>query len=298
MEKFRIIFLIISLVIITGCQGNFSLREQQILADIPEDQQKYSKGIVSNPEIIDIEKAISFGESSKDNSSLMYAYIKKGPSNFWSSSDVYLKIETPLYLVASHSKEQAREYREIDSQYLEYCKNLDAVKLSLTQQFNRSFTAYPIKREIILLHNGKRVKTLSSIESYNNNNPFMSEQEKQIAKLTSDAMRKYSSLMPSSSIMMSEEQLTNIEASYTSMGFTEDQIKTYMALITKGTNINSELTKKNTNIPLTETDNIYKIGDLNKLGTYEIVFRTLATNNILASGDKEIRFPISFSGFK
>lgn len=298
MTKFSISSLIITLALLSGCQGQYSLREQQIISDIPLEQRQYNEGVISNPKKSDIEKAISFGENSKDNNSLMYAYIKKGPSNFWGNSDVYVKINTPLYLISTHAKEQAREYKEIDAKYVNYCKDLNAVKLSLTQQFNNNFTVYPIKREIILLHNGKRVKTMSSIKSHKGKNPFMSDYEKKIAKATSDEMSKSSSQVPASNFAMTKEQLKNLEATYRSMGYTDEQIKSYMGAINYGTNSNKKSNNKKTNIKLSETDNIYKTSDLNKPGSYEIVFRTPATNNVFASGDKEIRFPISFSNFK
>lgn len=298
MSIFRISPLIITLTLLTGCQSQYSLREQQIISDIPQEQRQYNKGIILNPNKADIKKAISFGENSKDNNSLMYAYIKKGPSNFWDNSDVYVKINTPLYLISSHAKEQAREYRATDAKYINYCKELNAVKISLTQQFNNNFTAYPIKREIILLRNGKRVNTISSIKSYKGKNPFMSDYEKKISKATSDAMNKFYSQVPASNFTMTKEQLKSLESSYRSMGYTNEQIKTYMSAINHGINTSSKPNISNTKITLSETDNVYKTSDLNKLGRYEIVFRTSATNNAFASGDKEIRFPISFSNFK
>jgi len=267
----------------TSCSGQYSLKEQQIISEIPQEQMQYNKGIISHPNKNDIKNAISFGEKSKDNKSLMYAYIKKGPTDFWNNSDVYVHTITPLYLIAAHAREQAREYKKIDADYINYCKSIDAVKLSLTQQFINNFRTFPIKREIILLHNGERIKTLPSIRTHKGSNPFGSH-NKVIAQLNSQ--------LPSSKLTMSKKQLKSLEATYKSMGYTNEQINTYMGVIRHSSNNSSD------NILLLESDNIYRISDLNKLGKYEIIFRTQSTNNLLFTGDKEIRFPINFSKFK
>jgi hypothetical protein len=51
-------------------------------------------------------------------------------------------------------------------------------------------------------------------------------------------------------------------------------------------------------ISLLKSDAVYKASELKKPGKYEIVFRTPPTNNLIVSGDKEIRFPISFDKFR
>ena len=80
--------------------------------------------------------------------------------------------------------------------------------------------------------------------------------------------------------------------------FAEDQIKTYMDALNYVAESSSNTNKTNSSVSLLDSANIYNVSDLNKSGTYEIVFRTPPSNSLFASGDEEIKFPISFSGYK
>ena len=51
-------------------------------------------------------------------------------------------------------------------------------------------------------------------------------------------------------------------------------------------------------IVLSNFDAVFSVGELLKPGRYELVFRTPPAASLYASGDKEIRFPISFSSFR
>ena len=291
-----IIFCFFYLLFIFGCAGS-SLREQSIIKRLPEKYRNHTSGFILSPTKSDIDRAIVLGKNSaNDHSLLTYAYIIKGPYSIW-SGDVYVRIATPLYLISDYAREQTRNYKEIDTPFIEYCKRLDAVKISLIEQhIGGNWKAYPFKRQAILLRDGKRIEPLSIIKSFNGFNPFMMQQNKEIQNI----MASYQKIAPSQSFTMTKEQLEDLEKTYLSMGYSEAQINTYMNAVRAGTNLvkSSDQNNMPTQISLLESDAVYKASELKKPGKYEIVFRTPPTNNLIVSGDKEIRFPISFDKFR
>jgi hypothetical protein len=293
--KIIVIFYIFISLFFIGCAGH-SLVEQSIISGLPEKYRNHSGGFILLPNKSDIDEAIALGRNSKDNNSLTYAYIIKGPYDLMTNSDIYVQISTPLYLISEHAREQAREYKEIETPFTEYCKNLNAVKISLTQQYSKDFRAYPFKRQAILLRDGKRIEPLSEIKSYKGLNPFASQSNKDIQNI----MTKYQKMIPSQSVAMTPEQLEDLKETYRSMGYTEAQIRTYINAAKTATQTIKSFNENGaaTNIVLLESDGIYDASDLKKQGKYEIVFRTPATSNMIVSGDKEIRFPISFDKFR
>ena len=281
-----------------GCTG-YSLVEQNIISGLPEKYRSYTSGFILSPSKSDIEDAISLGRNSANDNSLMYAYIFKGPSDFWNNSDVYIKIATPLYLISNHAREQARDYKDIDPIFIEYCKELDAVRISLIRQYVRDLRVFPFKRQFVLLRNGKRIEPLSSIKAYKDRNPFATTDfDKNIQDVLSMSQR----LMQSQPLMtMTPERLQDLTETYKSLGYSDAQIRVFMDAIKAGTRTKEPTTNTKEpvkNVVLFESDAVYKASELRKPGKYEIVFRTPASNILISSGDKEIRFPISFDKFK
>jgi len=214
-----------------------------------------------------------------------------------SNSDVYVQISTPLYLISEHAREQAKEYKEIDNDFVDYCKGLDAVKISLTLQYvSDKFRAYPFQRQIILLRDGKRIEPLNTIQSYKGLNPFSSQLDKNIQ----DIIKKSQRMFQSQAVTRTPQQLKDLEQTYRDMGYSEAQIRTYVGLAREASKRTETLQQYGSSptIALFDSDAIYKASDLKKPGKYEIVFRTPATNSLIVSGDKEIRFPISFDKFR
>jgi|GEM_PF-1651480 len=291
-----IIFCFFHLLFIFGC-ARFGLREQIIISGLPEKYRNHTSGFILSPTESDIDRAIVLGKNSaNDDSLLTYAYVIKAPYSFF-SGDVYVRIATPLYLISDYAREQTRNYKEIDTPFIEYCKRLDAVKISLIEQYiSRSWRRYPFERQAILLRDGKRIEPLSIIKSFNGFNPFMMQQNKEIQNI----MASYQKIAPSQSFTMTKEQLEDLEKTYRSMGYSEAQINTYMSALRAGTNLvkSSDQNNMPIQISLLKSDAVYKASELKKPGKYEIVFRTPPTNNLIVSGDKEIRFSISFDKFR
>lgn len=291
-----IIFCFFHLLFIFGC-ARFGLREQIIVSGLPEKYRNHTSGFILSPTESDIDSAIVLGKNSaNDNSLLTYAYVIKAPYSFF-SGDVYVRIATPLYLISDYAREQTRNYKEIDTPFIEYCKRLDAVKISLSEQYiSRRWRIYPFERQAILLRDGKRIEPLSIIKSFNGFNPFMMQQNKEIQNI----MASYQKIAPYQSFTMTKEQLEDLEKTYRSMGYSEAQINTYMSAVRAGTNLvkSSDQNNMPIQISLLKSDAVYKASELKKPGKYEIVFRTPPTNNLIVSGDKEIRFSISFDKFR
>lgn len=283
------------LLFVVGCAGP-SLREQSIIKGLPEEYRNHTAGFILSPTKNDIDHAISLGKKSATNDSLTYAYIIKGPPNIWSGT-VYVRIASPLYLISEHAREQTRNYNEIDPTFIEYCKELDAVKITLIEQFTGGdWKTYPFKRQAILLRDGKRINPLTSIKSFNGFNPYMMQQNKELQNVMSSIPK----ITPDQSFTMTPEQIDDLEKTYRSMGYSEAQIRTYIhgAKATMRIINSTNPENRSSEIPLFESDAVYKASELIKPGHYEIVFRTPPTNNLIVSGDKEIKFPISFDKYR
>lgn len=294
-DKRIIIIFCCCVLFILSCAGP-SLREQSILKGLPEEYRNHTNGFILFPAESDIDRAISLGRNSTNDDSLTYAYVIIVPHGIWSGR-IYVKIATPLYLISAYAREQARNYKEIDTAFIEYCKRLDAVKITLIEQFiSGSWKAYPFKRQAILLRDGQRIEPLSSIKSFNGFNPFLMQKNKEIQNIVAS----YQKMAPSKSFTMTQKQLEDLEKTYRSMGYSEAQINTYMNAVRAGTNLVKLSGQNNmpTEISLLESDAVYKASELKRPGKYEIVFRTPPTSSLIASGDKEIRFPVSFDKFR
>jgi len=269
-----------------------------IRSDIPPIYRSHTTGIISNPSDEDIKAAINFGQSSKDGAALEYAYLMKGARNAFANDAIYVKVYTPLFLIANHSREQTREYRPIDTTYVSFLRSLEAVQISLTQQFTNyaTYNSFAFNRQTILLRNGIRVEPLKSISSWEGANPFARPLNKNVQASIAQSTQSYTRGLVAN---MTKEQRIALIRGYQTMGFSSDQIIAYTGMTLA--EINELVPNLPTNmgkVALTEFDAIYSIEELNKPGRYEVIFRTPATSNLLSTGDDEIRLPISFINFR
>jgi len=293
-----------------GCAGSYSVREHNIISQIPEEQRIYKEGIVVYPTDGDIKRAIDFGAASKDSDALEYAYLKKVPGDFFDEDTIYFKISTPLYYISYHAKKQAREYRQVDYQYIEYIRGLRAAKISLTQQYTGGATLrqYSFQRRIILLRDGIRVEPLKEIVAYSGQHPFSDALAINTQAIMAKVAQASNQYTKGYFATMNNEQKDRLIQMYRANGLTEDQISSMTGL---GTDEIRRLSpranavqdtkvggNKENKMTLSENEAIFLIEELKKPGTYEVVFRTPPSNSMFTSGDKEIRFPITFDNFK
>lgn len=295
--KFRLFGCILSLLLI-GCAGSYSIREGIIRSKIPESYKSYSSGIIKNPIDTNVQAAIEFGKSSKEGDELEYAYLIKSSQSALSTNQIYIKVYTPLYLIANHAREQIRDYREVDSSFIMFACNLNAVQIALTQQFTSTVTynAYAFKRQVILLRNGVRVEPLKEIPAWQGSNPFQKQLDKNTQATIAQTTQSYTRGLVAN---MTKEQKIALIHSYQTMGFSSNQIIAYTGLTQEEIGeLVPNLSSKNGTIALSEYDSIYSIDELNKPGNYEIIFRTPRTSNLVSSGDDEVRINVTFNNFK
>ena len=84
------------------------------------------------------------------------------------------------------------------------------------------------------------------------------------------------------------------------MGLSEDQMAAYTGFSREDIReiLKTQASAGGGKIVLSEFDAVFPIEELSKPGRYELVFRTPPVASLYARGDKEVRFPISFSSFK
>ena len=306
----KVLYLGLFMLLAFGCAGSYSVREHNMISQIPEEQRIYKEGIIIFPTDEDIKRAIDFGAASKDSDVLEYAYLKKVPGDLFDDDTIYFKISTPLYYISNHAKKQAREYRQIDYRYIEYIRGLRAAKISLTQQYTGAATLrqYAFQRRIILLRDGIRVEPLKEVVTYSGQHPFSDTLAINTQAIMAKVAQTSSQYTKGYFATMNSEQKTRLIQTYRANGLTEDQISSMTGLETDEIGRLSPRTNaaqdtkmdgnKETKITLSELDAIFSIEELKKPGIYEVVFRTPPSNSMFTSGDKEIRFPITFDNFK
>jgi hypothetical protein len=284
--------------LIFGCAGNYSLKESIIRSDIPPIYRFHTAGIIDNPSDEDIKIAITFGKSSKDGAALEYAYLMKGAQDAFANDAIYVKVLTPLFLIANHSREQTREYKPFDTTYISFVRTLQAVQISLTQQFTnyRTYNSFAFQRQTILLRDGIRVESMKDISSWQGANPFARPLNRNVQATIAQSTQSYTRGLVAN---MTKEQRISLIRSYQTMGFSSDQIIAYTGMTLAEINELVPNSRPNMGkVALTEFDAIYSIEELKKTGKYEVIFRTPQTSNLISTGDDEIRLPISFSTFR
>lgn len=251
--------------------SEYSLKEQSIRREIPADFLNYNSGPMLEPDEAAVALVIDFATKSKDDLAFQYAYIFKKEQG-WSNGNVYVRVQTPLQLIGEHARQQAREYREVDQEFVGFVRGLRVVRLVVTEEgISSNLRAFGMPRSFILLRDGKRVEAVSDVPMWRSSSVFTAS----VAQVRSTAVA-----------YISEQQLTDMETSYRRAGLSEENIAKLMGML-KG------------KVPTFASPNdTFPIEDLTKPGTYEVVFRHPPSNNLLHRGDDEVRVPISFEGFR
>lgn len=288
-------------LLLTGCAGSYSLREQAIRSRLPQEFRGYTNGVIANPTDADIQSAIALGTASKDDDTLEYAYLTKAPRGL-ATDEIYIRVATPLYLIASNAREQAQDYRKVDDSFVEYVRKLGAVRISISQQYISTVTwdAYAFQRQVMLLRDGVRVEPLSEIPAWAGRNPFADKPSKQMQAALSQISQTAAQYSRGFAANMTPEQKAQVLRSYQAMGLSEDQMAAYTGFSHDEIHqiLGAQASASGGKIALSEFDAVFPIDELTKPGHYELVFRTPQIASLYASGDKEFRFPISFAGFR
>ena len=285
-----------------GCAGGYSIREHAIRSKIPQEFRNYTNGIIANPTDATVRQAIALGKASKDNDALQYAYLTKAPRSLFNQDSIYIQVATPLQLIANHAREQARDYRKVNDNFVQYARKLSAVRISISQQFISTITwdAYGFQRQIILLRDGVRVEPLLEIPGRAGKNPFAEKPSKEMQATFASIDQTMKQISKGWTANMTKEQKEQVLRSYRAMGLSEDQMAAYTGFSRDEIQeiLDTQSNAVDGKISLSEFDAVFPIDELTKPGNYELVFRTPQIASLYARGDKEVRFPISFAGFR
>jgi len=221
------------------------------------------------------------------------------------NDSIYVTVTTPLARIATHARDQAKEYRMVDEEFVKYARALGAVSVSISQQFMTSnFRAVAFNWEIILLRDGVRVETLDSLAPWKGGNPFVTSKPlvaqynatlAVIQQTAAQHLRTTAASMDDSGKRLMVHQLAKT-------GWSDSQICSALGWSAadlariKGEIVES--TARASLITLSDRDAIFSIQELKKPGRYELVFRRLQASMLGNVKEKEVRVPISFEKFR
>jgi hypothetical protein len=281
--------------------ASWSLSERSIVKKIPDVFLKHTAGPVLQPSDSDVSDAISFGAKSKEDASVLdYAYLIKESVSGWRSDVIYVTVSTPLHQIALHSFEQSKAYRSVDEEKVSFLRKARVVKISICQQYmSRAFTAIPVKRDVILLRDGVRVKPLTEIQSYHGAFPF-SDRTADVQRMAGLEGIQQAALasMRDSLASMTPEQRKAMIPKLRAMGVSDSQLRAILGVDVEGLQRLSGADNASATLSVSECDGFFEISELRKPGRYEVVFREPKVEFGGVTQDKEVRFPISFSKFR
>jgi hypothetical protein len=252
--------------------SEYSLKDQGIRSGIPTEILNYTSGPMIAPDDAAVALVVDFATKSREGQAFQYAYIFKKEQG-WSNGNVYVHVQTPLQLIGEHARHQAREYRAVDREFVDFARGLRVVRLMVTEEgMSSNLRASGVSRPFILLRDGQRVEPASNVPMWRGNSVFAPP----ASQVRPTVATPY----------LSEQQLTDMEANYRRAGLSEENIARLMGML-KG------------RVPTpTNPGDVFPIEDLTRPGIYEIVFRHPPSNSMLYRGDDEIRVPVSFAGFR
>ncbi len=277
-----------------GCAGGYSIREHAIRSKIPQEFRNYTNGIIANPTDADVRQAIALGKASKDNDALQYTYLTKAPRSLFNQDSIYIQVATPLYLIANHAREQTRDYRKIDDNFVQYARKIGALRIAIYAGNIISL------QQFILLRDGVRVDPLLEIQAWAGKNPFADKPSKEMQATFASIDQTMKQISKGWTTNMTKEQKEQVLRSYRAMGLSEEQMAAYTGFSRDEIQeiLDTQSNAVDGKISLSEFDAVFPIDELTKPGNYELVFRTPQIASLYARGDKEVRFPISFASFR
>jgi len=196
MEIKRVI-LILMCLLVSGC--GFSAREHIIRSRRPEHLKNYTEGLIAKLSQNDIEEAIEFGKENKHKQDVInYAFMfSKDSTRFTElvSRKIYVLVCTNYYLIADYASQQARNYEEIDMEYVNYLANLSTFKLEVIEQINNQYLPYQLNAKSVLFKDEtKKIKETEIGSLYKNKNPYYESHfdavMQNFQKLADDSVKK------------------------------------------------------------------------------------------------------------
>lgn len=285
--------------------ASWSLVERGYIKKIPAIYANHQTGPILVPTDDDVRLALEFGAASKDKQEpLDYAYLIKSRESALNSDSIYVTVTTPLALIAMHAREQAKEYRKPDDEFVSFARALGAVAISVSQQFmTTNFRTVTFDWQLILLRDGVRVEPLKGVASWNGGNPFtaskphLAQHNATLAAVQQAAAQQ----LRVAAASMDEAGRKAMVRQLAATGWSDAQICSGLGWSPE------ELAKikgegpanaAQAMFPLAERDAVFSIEELRKPGRYEIVFRRPEAGLLGVARDKEVRFAISFDHFR
>lgn len=285
--------------------AGWSLVEKGIVKKIPATFTQHRDGFVASPSDADVQDAIALGTASKEKRELLdYAYIHKEQTNFFATDVIYVRVATPLFLIGAHAREQAREYRAIDQAFVEHARNLNAVRISLTNEFlTDKLRQIALSYEIILLRDGARVEPLREIAAWESGNPFADRSSIFGNSAVVEAMQRTAlETMRSSVAGMNDEGKRAMVRQFSAMGWNDAKLCESLGWTAEElARIRGDAAPdpdQPRTIALADSDGVFALEELKKPGRYELVFRRPHMAMFGNIKDHEVRFPISFERFR
>ena len=141
---------------------------------------------------------------------------------------------------------------------------------------------------------------LLEIQAWAGKNPFADKPSKEMQVTFASIDQTMKQISKGWTANMTKEQKEQVLRSYRAMGLSEDQMAAYTGFSRDEIQeiLDTQSNAVDGKISLSEFDAVFPIDELTKPGNYELVFRTPQIASLYARGDKEIRFPISFAGFR
>lgn len=275
------------------CAG-WSITERSIVKKIPKIYQEHKSGPVPNFSDAEAMEAVSFGVASKEQPDpLDYAYLIKESVSNWRTDVIYIAVDTPLYLLALNARDQAREYRTVPADMIDYLRTLNAVQIRINHQFmSKQFRAMPMQRSVIVLRDGVRVEPLKNIPAYKGENLFpsgslsaiYSAADANIQKAAMDSIRR-------SAKMMSDDQKRMMIPQLRAMGMKASDIHSILGVDIE---VEDSPESHSSTIHLSDNDAIFSLEEISKPGKYEIVFREPKATVLGGIETKEVRIAVAF----
>lgn len=237
--------------------------------------------------------ATKVGAQNKEAYRLEFAYITE-------KKKINIVVKSPLFLVAKHAKKQAQDYHEPDPDFLKYLESLKFARIECSNVGPIVDANLEGNFKVILLRDGVRVPSVTSVPSYKGKNPFyIAPVNYQVSKIMAGAEQQAAALTKMWMNQMTEDQkIQFIKVQYTTgkttkeiaqtLGWTEEQVSKYKP---------AEEVKPE--IVFTEDDGVFSLEELKKPGKYEAVVRLGNfgfVSPVLGSKDlqSEYRIPLKF----
>lgn len=241
----------------------FNIPESIIRGSRPESLKKHKTGPAFPLSEKDIQEAIEFGKADKHKQDVIrYAFMFDKDSSVLLDVNprrIYVLICTNYYLIADYAAQQARNYENIDMDYVNFLAGLPTFKVEVVEKIGDVFFPFLLNSKFVLLKNGNKLENSEDNPKYKSRSPYANSHFSGQLQWQEKANEAFRQNIEMANQMAEQYGTTKIDVN---------------------------------NIPAMDygvNKNIYNYKDINLNSKYEIV---------VIYSNKEKRIPIDFSGIK